>query len=112
MQPPAKPTENHNGFIKAWADAYQAAFGVAYLFAGGKDASAVKRLLASGLSGSDLLALAQAAWKKPGAFNCKQAVSIAGFASRLNEIRAEVGAAKPKSELAGWEAEVNGEEPL
>ena len=99
----------HTAFVNAWGDAYLEAFGDPYIFAGGKDGSAVKRLLKSGLPTDDLLALARAAWSRGHLFNCKQAASIAGFASRLNDIRAELRGAKPvSSDLAGWENEVNG----
>jgi len=102
-----KPSE-HTLFVKAWGDAYEETFGDPYIFAGGKDGSAVKRLLKTGVPPDELLAIARAAWSHNQLFNCKQAASIAGFAGRLNDIRAELRAKKPKaSQLSGWEAEVN-----
>lgn len=101
----------HTVFVKAWGDAYLEAFGDPYLFAGGKDGSAVKRLLKAGLTTEELLVIARAAWGRGHLFNCKQAASIAGFASRLNDIRAEIRGVKTisvTSDLAGWEEEVNG----
>jgi hypothetical protein len=99
----------HAVFVKAWADAYLEAFGDPYIFSGGKDGAAVKRLLNSGMTPDDLLAIARQAWTHGKQFNCKQAASIAGFASRLNDIRAELRGQQPRkdSPLAGWEDEVN-----
>lgn len=81
----------HTQFIRRWGVAYEEFHGRPYAFQGGKDASAVKRLLGTArLSPDDLLAVAAAAWALPNLFNCKQAVSIAGFAGRFNEIAAEL----------------------
>lgn len=104
----SKPSE-HTAFVKAWADAYEEVFGDPYIFAGGKDGSAVKRLLKTGVPVPELLAIARAAWGRNQLFNCKQAASIAGFAGRLNDIRAELRGGKKAtpSKVDGWEEEVN-----
>lgn len=108
-QKPEVPNEAHAAFISGWTEAFAETFGDDYIFAGGKDGSAVKRLLKTGVPTADLLALARGAWGNLKLFNCKQAASIAGFSGRLNEIRAELRATIPKSNnLLGWEDEVNG----
>jgi len=84
------PAPGHRDFVQGWGERYQKKFGRAYVFQGGKDASAVKRLLkATGKSADLLLAEVERAWGSAG-FNCKQAVSISGFVSRYNEIQAEL----------------------
>lgn len=59
-----------------------------------KDGVAAARLLKTGLTPDQLLAVAREAWKRPEDFNCKQAATLAGFASRFNDIRVEL-APKP-----------------
>ena len=79
-----KPEKN---LCSLWVAAYQAHFGTKYLFQGPKDMMACKRLV--GIESPErLVELAKEAWKKPDGFDTKQAVSIAGFASRYNQIRA------------------------
>jgi hypothetical protein len=51
---------------------------------------AASRLLKLGVPVADILKAARRAWKKPDGFNCKQAASLAGFASRFNEIMHEL----------------------
>lgn len=65
-----------------------------YSFQGAKDGRAADQLLKTGLEPAKILALAVEAWKRPTDFNCKQAVTLAGFAARFNDIRAEL-APKP-----------------
>jgi hypothetical protein len=87
----------HTEFIQGWMELYRIAFGRDYVFQGGKDAAQVKRLLvASKLTPEQLLAIANGAWQRPEAFNCKQAVTISGFLSRFNEIRQEIETARKK----------------
>ena len=94
---PAKAEGAQNGaahaeFIAAWVKSYpEHHSGAAYVVQGGKDGSAVKKLVAN-LTVEKLMRIAVAAWQNSDEFNCKQAASIAGFASRINEIRAELNA--------------------
>lgn len=80
----------HNQFIEKWVIAYENQQGISYKFNGGKDGKAVTSLLALKLTAEQLIEIAVEAWKRPLDFNCRQAVSIAGFSSRFNEIRAEL----------------------
>lgn len=77
-------------FTDGWMERHQKHFGEPYLFTKAKDGSAVARLIKSGTAPEELLALAEKAWQRPDGFNCKAAASIAGFAARFNEIRAEL----------------------
>jgi len=84
----------HQVFIKGWTDNFAAFWHATYIFDGGKDGSAVKALLKRGILPIDLLELAKRAWAahkaNPFLFACKQAVTIAGFASQLNRIQLEL----------------------
>ena len=81
----------HAEFVRLWCERYQTVTGERYAFQGGKDGRHVKKLLASsGKTPSQLVEVAEAAWKRPNGFWCKQAASISGFNSRFNEIRQEV----------------------
>lgn len=76
-------------FIDLWTDYFREFHKEKYLVQGGKDGAAVKRLL--GIDTIDhLLDTAWEAWAYPDKFNCKQAVTIAGFSSRYNEIKLEL----------------------
>lgn len=91
-------------FTDAWCEAYSAHFGYQYAFSGAKDGAAADRLLKTGVPQPELIRIAKLAWGNPTGFNSKQAVSLAGFASRFNEIRAEVASspapAKPNSKYS------------
>lgn len=76
-------------FIDGWYDAYIIFHREKYLVQGGKDASAAKALV-SKFTVAELMKTAKEAWKYPDRFNCKQAVTISGFASRYNDIKAEL----------------------
>lgn len=86
----------HSLFVELWTNAYHNFFQTRYAFNGGKDGAAVKRLLATGCEPNELVEIAVDAWRRPKEFNCKQAVSIAGFSSRFNEIRSEIARTKPQ----------------
>lgn len=59
----------------------------------GKDGEAAESLLAlKGASPEGLIELARRSWGRRGEFNGRHAASLAEFATRFNEIRAEVGA--------------------
>jgi len=81
-----------DGFKAAWEERFKGP----YSFQGAKDGKAADVLLATGISIPDLLCLARKAWERLDEFNCKHAVSLAGFASRFNEIRVEVQNGKSK----------------
>ena len=82
--------EQHNKFIVLWHEAYLNHFGIKYVMSGGKDGSAIKRLLsASGLSAEELMDGAKAAWGRA-SWPCRQAVTICGFASQFNAINRDL----------------------
>lgn len=71
-----------------WCAAFKEANGFAYVFSGAKDGKAADALLKIGLPIDEIIALAVKAWKSNG-FWAKQSATLAGFASRINEIRYE-----------------------
>jgi len=85
----------HAAFIAEWCAAFENDRGVSYKVDGGRDGKAVKELLSFSKDVEELVALAQSAWSKSGPkfWWCERAVTIHAFASRLNEIRAELSAA-------------------
>lgn len=91
---PTVKNSPHGEFIHRWTEAYPAHHGgEEYAFAGAKDGAAVTALLArSKLTPTELMEWAIEAWQRPADFNCKSAAAITGFASRFNEIRAELRA--------------------
>lgn len=86
----SNPTSRKRELTDSWCAAFQSQFRRRYLFQGAKDGKAADKLLTLGMSVSELVAAAQEAWKRPDEFNCKQAVSLAGFACRFNEICAVI----------------------
>jgi hypothetical protein len=92
--PEAKPAVKE--LIDGWCQLYQEQTGKKYLFLGAKDAIAAKRLSAAGAP-AEVLDIARRAFNSPVKFWCSRAVqTLALFASRFNEVRAEVSApAKP-----------------
>jgi DNA-binding MarR family transcriptional regulator len=83
--------KNHKRFIELWHESYKLEFQRDYAFNGGKDGSAVKRLLSSTKkTPMELIQVAKVAWKNGHLFNCKSAVDIAGFQSRWNHIVPEL----------------------
>lgn len=81
----------HAEFIEKWSADYEETFKEKYAFQGGKDAKAVKALLAaSGKTPDELMKMAKAAWANGSLFYCKSAASICGFNSKFNEIRSEL----------------------
>jgi len=88
-------------FTDEWGRRWERRFGGHYKFNGVADAKAARELLKIH-SQERLLEMAARAWDKPEEFNCKHAITLRGFASRFNEIRAAVGAvngAKRESHL-------------
>jgi hypothetical protein len=74
----------------AWVSAYQQVNKRPYLFQGAKDGRAADTLLKLGLPVDEIIGIAKAAWNNSEGFNCKQAASLAGFASRFNDIQQEL----------------------
>jgi hypothetical protein len=92
-----KSTSAHAEFIAKWTADYRKEFGDDYAFQRGKDAKAVKLLLAmSKKTPDELMVIAHAAWKH-GGFFCKSASSICGFNSKFNEIRNELNGTHSKT---------------
>jgi hypothetical protein len=90
-------SQAHKEFIEKWTVAYKEHFSEDYAFQGGKDAKAVKLLLASSKKTPDeLMRVARAAWKHAQGFYSKGAVSICGFNAKFNEIRQELNNARDK----------------
>lgn len=89
----ALPHPEHKAFIEGWCQNFRAAHGFDYVVAGAKDGKAVRELLMTGILRLDLLEIAKSAWdrnKKDGQWNCRQADTIHGFQSQLNQIRTEL----------------------
>lgn len=83
-----KPDPRIQQFIDGWCKAFQEHHREKYLVMA-KDFPAIKRILA--IADVDtLLDRAWEAWKHPDKFNCKQAASVCGFASRYNDIVIEL----------------------
>lgn len=82
-------TSIHHEFINRWAVEFKAFFGFDYLFAGGRDGNAVKRLIALGVPVETMLDLAKYAWSKVDRFPFKNSATISGFAFAFNDIRVQ-----------------------
>lgn len=83
----------HAEFIRLWHDEYLKVFRRKYVFGGGKDGAALKRLLsAADTPASRLVELAKACWflNSHPFYHCQRAVTIAYFASHYNELMAEL----------------------
>lgn len=74
-----------------WCLKYQETFKVPYKFEGAKDGKAADSLLSLLIPSETLIDIAVRAWRKSDGFWCKQAASLSGFSSKLNNIRAELG---------------------
>lgn len=92
--PPAAgraPPSPFHAFIDAWAKMFEKEHrGEKYVFQSGKDAAAVKRLLAQGIAPETLLAVARAAWGLSGVktrFVREQSLKLSTFASDFVLIR-------------------------
>lgn len=100
-QPPSKVRQ----FTDLWVSKFKETFKTDYKFDGAKDQKAAKGLVAID-EPTVLMEIAQKAWAQREDFNCKHSVSIAGFASRFNHIRSDLGllvAAGPnRKEIGGW----------
>jgi hypothetical protein len=97
-----KTPSAHREFTDRWTSKFHDTFGFGYRFQGSKDGKAVKALIESGELVESLLSTARAAWVRskqmPKSFACCQSVTIHGFNEYLNQIRADLSAAKPQAE--------------
>lgn len=104
---PAQPANRHHDICQQWGPAFQQAFGAHYAFSG-RDASALKRLLASVPDSADtILELAESAWARSRvdrfASGCKRAATLAGLCDHFNAIRVELQSPGPVDKhRAGW----------
>lgn len=91
---PSPPSGEHKAFADGWCQNFRASHGFDYVFSGSKDGRAVSDLLKMGILRIDLLEIAKRAWARnkadQKAWNCKQAETIAGFRSYINQIRSEL----------------------
>jgi hypothetical protein len=102
---PGKGTE-HNTFIDLWHESYFRQWDREYIFQGGKDGAAVKRLVLTKIPIEDLIGLAKWAWDHIELFNCNHSATIAGFSARINGIfqeRDKTKGAKADHENVGWD---------
>lgn len=90
-----------------WVAAWSVKFGAAYKFNGAADGKAADSLLALNLTPEQILDVAKSAWEKPLLFNCKQATTLRGLASRFNEIRVELKNETNPRHRAGRNGEVD-----
>jgi hypothetical protein len=99
-------TPGHSEFIKLWVDSYKVFFNRDYKFSGGKDGSAVKRLLQSTKkTPEELIEVAKTAWRfHRSKFNCKLSVTISGFDARYNDILSEIPANATARQYVAGEA--------
>jgi len=87
-------------FTDLWCSSYEKFFSSKYLFQGAKDGTAADRLLTIETP-ENLISIARLAWELPNDFDCKHAASLAGFASRFNEIRKRVNFVKAPTKNTG-----------
>lgn len=71
---------DHSDFIASYCNLYEQYFGVPYMFNGGKDGSAVKRLLATRVDMDRILTILTSAFTQTG-YPYDAACTIAGFVS-------------------------------
>lgn len=106
---PEKAKGTHAMFTELWVAAFAASFGERYIFSGGKDGAAVRRLLRETERDPQwLVELAGTAWSAHAAtprrfFHCGRAGTIAGFAAAYNDIVKELKGAQrlPGNSAAG-----------
>ena len=95
----------HKELIDRWCAAYQERFKSPYVFQGGKDGVAVKKLLASGIDVDSAIANAKRAWdlpRFPKFWNCNtQASTLAGFVGAYSKIVVELSNTWPKLHQEG-----------
>lgn len=88
--------------IAPWCEEYARTHGWKYRFNGNIDGPAAVRLIKSGIPIEELISVARQAWANPTGFYSKQAATLAGFDSKLNEIRKELAALRrPGGSLPG-----------
>lgn len=106
--PQADPASRHHEVCQLWGPAFQQAFGASYVFRTGRDASALKRMLASVPdTANEIIEIAESAWARSRsdrfASGCKRAATLAGFCDHINEIRVELQSPGPTDKhRAAW----------
>lgn len=102
---PAKEVTQHIQFVELWTTAYKVKFGLDYIFSGGKDGQAVKRLLTTTRKTPvELMAIVGAAWQKTGRgfWACEKLITICFFSSQYNQIQNELKCTISKSSSGGY----------
>jgi hypothetical protein len=96
----------HQQLIDLWCRAFQERFGSPYVFQGGKDGMAAKKLLASGIDPQSAINNARLAWDVPTLpkfWNCNtQASTLAGFVGAYTKIVVELSKVHPRLERRGF----------
>ena len=102
LEKPSPAGSDHQAFISGWTQAFKEVRGFDYAFDGGKDAKAVKDLMALRIPVPELLSIAGAAWNRDMTDKfckaSKRSNAIHSFRHAFNEIRAEVMASLPTPE--------------
>jgi len=87
-------------FTKRWCEEFPTYNdGEKYIHQGAKDGVAAKALLGNGVPVDVAIGTAIDAWQNKTLFNCRHSVSISGFKSRYNEIRAELNGLPKRTPL-------------
>jgi hypothetical protein len=88
---------SHQRLIELWSQAWEEQFGAKYKFQGGRDAKAVKELLAYEPDPEKLVAIAVRAWNATSEkWNCcNQSSTLNKFSSKIAEIIAELNRKTP-----------------
>jgi hypothetical protein len=89
----SKSESPHHAAIAAWCEAFEKRWGVKYIFTGA-DAAALKRFLATGMTGEQLVENAKKAWDAPNIrafWACKnQSATIHSFVAAHGKIVIEL----------------------
>jgi hypothetical protein len=90
-------TSFHQAFTDGWCRRFEGRFRFKYVFAGGKDGTAVKKLASLGMTAEEILTLAEKAWDSPKPFISEVSRTITGLAYRINEVRLAVESPRQQS---------------
>lgn len=82
-----------------WMAIYQRKFDGKYVFDGGRDGKAVKKLLETGLTVPRLLEMAEKAWDLSDKFLAGHSTTIHGFMNYFNQIQAQLS----KTSVPVWD---------
>lgn len=99
-RPKKTPNPDHALLIERWCEEFEKRFGTKYVFQGGKDGVAVKRLLEAGITPDKAISTAMAAWSKPvgrNTWNCNtQSSRLHQLAAAFSAIVVELENSAPK----------------